>query len=75
MKLAQRRHPCYNFTTQLTTWGKRIVSICKVSQEPALGFYWRMYIDPGRTPSQYGIDDLIPRHGQCIVFLYEQGDC
>ena len=74
MKLASTRHPCYNFTTTLSSWGHSVDSICSVFKNHQNKYYWLIKIDPGRQPAKYGIDTLKPRDGQCLVFVYSKLD-
>ena len=73
MELAkERRHPCYNFTTTLSSWGRSIESICGVYRNHKLKRYWTIRLDPGWKSAPYGIDTLKPTDGQCLVFFYKQ---
>ena len=67
LKLAKKRHPCYDFTVKATSWGHMITSICGVSQDPKKKLYWMIYSAPGK-PAPYGIDDFRPAHGSCVIF-------
>lgn len=70
LKEAANQHPCYNFTVNLTSYGRMIKSICNVEQKPAEKFYWMIYING--KPATVGIDDLQPNDGSTLGFHYKQ---
>jgi len=67
---ASNQHPCYNFTTKDTSYGRMIESICNIQGNvtPEEMFYWSIYIN-GQL-AQVGIDDLKPGQGSKLDFEY-----
>ena len=70
LKEAAKKHPCYAFTTQTSTYGHSVTSICGVQRRPVDKFYWMIYIDEETAP--VGVDDLTPGHGSTLSFRYKQ---
>ncbi|PFX24721.1 gastric intrinsic factor-like [Stylophora pistillata] len=70
LKEAAKKHPCYAFTTQTSTYGHSVTSICGVQRRPVDKFYWMIYIDEETAP--VGVDELKPAHGSTLSFRYKQ---
>ena len=67
---ASNQHPCYKLTTEDTSYGRMIESICDIRKRPNDMFYWLVYID-GKTAT-VGIDDLKPGQGSKLSFRYQK---
>ena len=67
---ASNQHPCYNFTTKDTSYGRMIESICDIHSSGTLYLYWLIYIDGQSAP--VGIDDLKPGQGSKLSFQYHK---
>lgn len=70
LKEAAKKNACYAFTTQKTSYGNSVTSICGVQRRPVDKFYWMIYVDEKSATA--GVDDLRPGDGSTLSFRYKQ---
>ena len=52
------------------SFGHFITSICGVAKDWKKKHYWMIYVN-GKS-AQYGVDELQPKHGDIITFIYKK---
>ena len=74
LKVARQKDPCFDFTLKKTSWGYWLDSMCGVHTDLKLKKYWMIYVAEDSVKAAkfalYGIVDLKPAHGSCVIFKY-----